>query len=433
MENKAKLTIALFLCLLAISSGCVNRYQDCDQNHMGPGDPQYSCCLRPGEVSPDPSHPARTCCPGTTPMKLGSETADHCHLALEGYWSSWQSIAVLAVLISAFLVSLAYMLGHIISSQMLIMWAKNELFQVLASAFLLGALIGLVFMMQQALASEISSASGGGITCIGNNCHIMVANQYLEVMYNDASTMARGIVRVNSAILFFRNLYVSAELLVSPYYGAIMYPLAGLGIPSESLKNTLDVLIKVMMLLKAQQIALNLIAFSLFPTLLVMGLVFRTFFFTRKLGGLLIAIAIGLYLIYPLVFILAHNIWLSSIYKDRSLSLSHDTNIGSYIVKSDIGGNLVQLLYPTLGPGESNIDRLLKVRSMTSGLTDSLGGIVTGEWLIGDGGYIEKTSLLLVYATLIPFIALMTTIGFVRGLSIILGGDMEIAGLTHLI
>ncbi len=428
MEKYKVALLMLFLALI-FSSGCVNRYSDCTGGIIDPADPLYTCCVRPGETIPDPNPNSRDCCPGTEQEVIPNTAPQQfkCVLTLQSYWGAWQYAALLAVLISAFLVSLAYMTGSIFSNQMLIAWAKNELYQVMASAFILGCFIGILFMVQAGIAGELEDA---GVPCAGTDCHILLANRYLEVMYDDSAIMARSIIRVNSVLMFFRHFGVTAELLVQPYFGIVLSPAAGLGIPAESLKNTMDVLIKIMMLIKAQQIALGLIKDGLFPVLLVMGLVFRTFFFTRKLGGLLIAVAVGMYLVYPLVFVLAHNIWLDSIHTQTK---SDGTPIGSYILKANVSGNLTYLIYPNYDSGTGQTDRLLKIRSNLTGLRKSLGEIVTGNFIIGEGGFIEKTSILLVYTTFIPFVALMTTIGFVRGLSSVLGGDIEIAGLTRIL
>ena len=55
------------------------------------------------------------------------------------------------------------------------------------------------------------------------------------------------------------------------------------------------------------------------------------------------------------------------------------------------------------------------------------------NWVVGENGVLENTAKLLIYSTFVPFIALMATISFVKGLSPLLGGDVEIAGITHLI
>ena len=54
---------------------------------------------------------------------------------------SWQPIALSAILISFFIVSLAYMLAEFIRSPELNAWAKNELYEVFISVFLLASVV----------------------------------------------------------------------------------------------------------------------------------------------------------------------------------------------------------------------------------------------------------------------------------------------------
>jgi hypothetical protein len=416
----------LFLSLLLVSAGCVNRYEGCDSAHMDPNGPLYSCCIRPGDKIPDPLHPARICCTGT------QSNGDKCVYSTGTFWSSWVYVALLAVIISALIVSLAYMTGSFFGNQMLLAWAKNELFQVMASAFIIGTLIGTLTFVQAGLASEIART---GTACAGFNCHIRLADNYLETVYNDTGVMAESVIRVNTLVSLIRSIRIIPELFEAPYFGITVQPFSGLGILAETLKTTLDTIMKIMMLLKLQQILLSYIEFALFPILLVMGIVLRTFFFTRKLGGLLIAIAIGLYLVYPMFFVIAHTMWLGTMHKDRMASTSFSTNIGSYVVISHTEKDIENVVYADIDQttGETGFTRLEKLRQSTGHLKEKIGYYVDQEYIIGEGGFLEKTSILLVYATFIPFIALMVTIGFVRGLSMLLGGDVEIAGLTRIL
>ncbi len=62
---------------------------------------------------------------------------------------------------------------------------------------------------------------------------------------------------------------------------------------------TFEWAMKILMITKFQEIFLRFIATALFPALFILGALLRTFTFTRRLGGLLLAMAIALYFIYP--------------------------------------------------------------------------------------------------------------------------------------
>jgi hypothetical protein len=60
-----------------------------------------------------------------------------------------------------------------------------------------------------------------------------------------------------------------------------------------------DWAIKIMMLTKFQEVLLRFIAIGLFQALFVIGAILRTFMFTRRLGGLLLGMAIAFYFVFP--------------------------------------------------------------------------------------------------------------------------------------
>jgi hypothetical protein len=423
--KKIAVAFALFAFLLALS-GCVNRYEGCAAG---------ACCNLPGK---DCTLTSDACCGGTyckaTPDADDAPELGTCQYSMASYWDAWQQVALLAVLISMFLAVLAYMAGYALSNQMLLAWAKQEIFQVLVSAFLLGSLIAIIATTQTAMSSDL--VSGGTFVCPPDHaCHIALAKEYVNAMYDDSAKMARSIVKVNSILVFLKNFKLVPELTIAPYMGiTVLQPLAGLGIIYDSLRTCLDVLIKVMMLLKVQEIIFDFIELALFPILLVMGLIFRTFFFTRKLGGLLIALAIGLYLVYPVVFILGHNMFVHTVTTDRTdptSFVSYNVNIVSNIVVVDTSD--AEAKFQSELPDGTRIDFFESILNTIGGAGETIIGYGSGQYVIGEGGFLDKTGLLLVYATFIPFAALMTTIGFVRGLSVALGGDIEIAGLTRLL
>ena len=64
-------------------------------------------------------------------------------------------------------------------------------------------------------------------------------------------------------------------------------------------------------------------------------------------------------------------------------------------------------------------------------------GIVSNEdyinSLVGPGGVIDGTARLVFFSMFFTLLSVFSTVGAVRALSPLLGGDTEIAGLTHLI
>ena len=229
-----------------------------------------------------------------------------------GSTMNWFGIACIAILMSAFFVSIAYMLGSFLNNAMIINWAKGELLQVFASALIVGGLFWLVSMMvamSGALANSVE-LFGPGSTCpqysgggpppeqllnlqdphaakaiIFAPCHIMVAQQYLEITYENLFEMTRDLLVTGSLISAISNFNITWEALGPPWLSATFVPFASLNMIFETLMMSFDMLTKTMMLLKFQLYFLSFVWMALFPMLLVLGVILRTFWFSRRLGG----------------------------------------------------------------------------------------------------------------------------------------------------
>jgi len=385
----------------------------------------------------------------------GSGAVDLSQMWGVGAANNWQAVASIAVIMSAFFVSIAYMLGSLLQIPMLINWAKGELMQVFASALIIGGLIWLVSMITVLSASM---AGATGIDCTFTDvadkyareeleqapCHINVAQQYLQIMYENLYEMSRDLLVTGTLLSAISNFNITFEMLIPPWTTATMVPFAGMNMIFETLFTSFEMLSKIMLLLKFQMYFLSFIWRALFPMLLVLGVIMRTFWFSRKLGGLLIAIAIGMFIAFPLFYTLSYYVL-------------GGTSAGTYVVKIDPSEYMEFLSdeeiaaweagvipdYTAAGDGEMGdiMHRINRIENK-NWLGDVLAVAGTGaptednlenNWVVGEDGVLENVAKLLIYATFVPFIAIISTIAFIKGLSPLLGGDIEIAGLTHLI
>ena len=379
--------------------------------------------------------------------------------------NNWHGIASIAILASAFVVSLAYMLGSFLNNTMLINWSKSELLQVFASALIVGGLFWLVAMIG-AMSQSLTTATG--INCLSPDledayakaeialapCHINVAQQYLQITYENLFEMTRDVLVTGSLISAISNFNITFESLPPPWISVTLVPFASLNMIFETLYFVFDMLTKLMILLKFQIYFFSFVWRALFPMLLVGGVILRTFWFTRRLGGLLIALAIGMYVAFPMIYTLAY--WVLG-----------GTSAGTYVIKIDprdyadiTSAEEYDYLFEERGysfvnhieqTSEDIAHRINRIENKNwVGDILSVGGTAFGagvpggpavmlgvpkenNWVVGENGVLENTAKLLIYSTFVPFIALMATISFVKGLSPLLGGDVEIAGITHLI
>jgi hypothetical protein len=183
----------------------------------------------------------------------------------------------------------------------------------------------------------------------------------------------------------------------------IGYPLGpGRAIYDNSLNTVVKEYLVVLTTLKTQEVALSYMV-GLSNVFFVIGILSRIFWPTRKFGGLLMAIAIGLYTILPLVYVMA---WYTM---DRSSASFNDPIV------------------------PANMDVISNGESIGSVSLDPLFTTYDGAGRVIQIGVLDGVGRAYLCATVIPLIAMFTTIGFIRHFSMMVGGDTELAGLTKII
>jgi hypothetical protein len=265
----------------------------------------------------------------------------------------WVWVAGLALGITTALVGVVYMLSEFLMNDKMKTWAKSEFAEIFYSAIIISLIITGVPLVDQVvqgslMLSNTGVGSSGAPGCSGTvtSTHIPVADAgkfiggksytCLDICNtNDAdpNNIGASIVspyhdvpscHVRLGMWFMRELFEEGKYFAFDTYLSyiktsmiseftinieFMFEKAGFftftpwkgffTIGNKIKEMCFDWTIKVMMVDKFQEVLLRYIATALFPSLLVIGGILRTFSFTRKLGGLLLAMAIALYFIFP--------------------------------------------------------------------------------------------------------------------------------------
>ncbi len=221
-----------------------------------------------------------------------------------GWFSDWKAAGLIGVAIAIIIISVAAMIGHGFNMPEVKAFVDTELMQAVVSVLLIISLIGLVVFFDQAarMAIEVQDLP---VSCIDSEpCYITSARHYLTTLYDSAdqyagSSLSEGISKQRAASLGVHTQFNFWFLL---FAGANIRPNAGLTIGAERASSVFETASKLMASLYSQKYFIDIIAFGIAPIFLLLGILLRTFFFTRKLGGLLLAIAISLFFIYPLTY-----------------------------------------------------------------------------------------------------------------------------------
>ncbi|MDD5022866.1 MAG: hypothetical protein PHU63_01730 [Candidatus ainarchaeum sp.] len=224
-------------------------------------------------------------------------------------FSRWQVLSILIILLSILLISLTYAAGFAFEMPDLKAWAKLELIQVLVSALLLMGLISFLFFFDGLFLMLVNS-SGTGYTCVDDikGCSAQIADQYIDGLVELARESSKSHTETiydYSKSMGYRVGYVGHTLIWLPFLwsGFSMATSAIEILDVERLLIVIEYYNPIIASLYAQKFFVTHISYNVGPYLLVFGLLTRAFFATRKLGGLLIAIAVAVMFVFPIMYV----------------------------------------------------------------------------------------------------------------------------------
>ncbi len=232
--------------------------------------------------------------------------------SLGGY--GWAAIALTAVLMHFLLLAILFMVSKAFSVQDLYRWVKSELAQAFASAVLIGLLFSVV------------AGESYGVRFLQNQTELVAGNLLMPGAAGASNIEVRADPFIAS-YAFLRNMAECVKIKYMNEYKTNRATERALSIiiTIEAGPVTVPIDFKLIMFLLYQKMALaqylannytwlalalyfqinflKWIETSMFTVYLPIGIVLRIFPWTRGAGALLIALAIGLYIVYPLMFI----------------------------------------------------------------------------------------------------------------------------------
>ncbi|MCX8196824.1 MAG: hypothetical protein N3G80_00710 [Candidatus Micrarchaeota archaeon] len=396
----------------------------------------------------------------------------------------WEMLAGVALLAVVFLLSISYMVATLTNDEKLKAWTKKEVGQAFLSVLILIFAVALVEVLDSWLMSlsYLSDDRTGQwntyvntVCCTGANCpfakrracHIELATDYLQTLYETARMNAITALKHYWLYGFLSNLSFSGTSLFDERQGNLnLSPFAFLALAADFFSIVFELSVKLMMLARAQQIFLDYLWYALFPVMISMGLILRILYFTRKLGGLLIALALSAYIVMPMFYVAANAIlfgfmdganWNTG---GRVFGFKYDESKGATLPFSggsvDYGSSSdakevfnpakkLQIDVCNDTRSQSQINEMENLGSAfiaiwkkyegTSWYKDFLGYISSGAPSSGFGpkGPIGMLASLLIFSLVVPFLGLMTMLASVKYFSPLIGGDVEISVLSRLI
>lgn len=329
------------------------------------------------------------------------------------------SIAVYVISITVAISGLLIGAGYAINDRKLKETGKNELLQSMINGILVGSLL-LLFSSNGIISSIIRSltlANGTTITCssfLSNNTAICLSYDYLvsptpytfmgSTHYSILSTVTGLLVSLFSLNVLL-GIIASTKinlLIISFSFGSALNPI------QYEIQYLIKVLSTVAISATVQASVLMFVAISALSVILPLGLILRTFYPTRKLGGFLIASAIGLYVVLPLSYVF-----------NATIENAYSTNVNSTsLTEATISATNLKNAVFSLNIGANSIGSFGVINSLadlSSGLTSALTNMING--------IISAIAYLIMYTFVLPIFSLIITGLSIKELSELLGSE----------
>ncbi len=205
----------------------------------------------------------------------------------------WLPICIMAIVISVLLHTIVYMFGYSINSHSIKRYALTEMLQAAATALMVILLIGMLVQSFDYIGSLGSVTCGGeeinspieADACRSGEILTAVGSLYQKVLEADWGPEIAYSMQISAfGVTIFMGSWVDNIYTEVETYHSIAY-----------------ICVNLMIGLTAKLFLLKYINENMLAVFLPLGIILRTFHFTRGVGAFFIALAIGFYFIYPTV------------------------------------------------------------------------------------------------------------------------------------
>ncbi|MFA6530179.1 MAG: hypothetical protein WCT31_00475, partial [Candidatus Micrarchaeia archaeon] len=236
----------------------------------------------------------------------------------------WKVLSALLIIITLLLLIFAYIAGQSFNMPELKAWGAVELNQLFVTILIIGILFFGMGFLDKIMADSLADSHlpdplnpGSELACksdINSNCAAYIAEAYVNDIQNmmqkdvgdwldNAAKEGQKMGR-RSGINFVPFIYPIPTLWASFSVG--WQPEKILDV--ERYNTVINFYTPMISSISAQKFFITEVVAGVAPSILLLGIVARSFFLTRRLGGLLIAMAIGVMFVLPLMYVFS---WMS--------------------------------------------------------------------------------------------------------------------------
>ena len=263
--------------------------------------------------------------PNSIVQQIESSAPWYCPINEQVYdsWSSETPIAFAAILVAFAIAAIIFMVGAGLKDDRIRNFGVGELYEAIASAIIVG-----LFLYVSAVAfGIIPSLFVGTINPYATAFHLILST------IKEAESVFSSLYNVYIMDSFYVSLNVDITMPLStlPSISALslLYALPLEVFVIEPTYVLATFIIEGITALYAEYYLLVFFSVAAIPVFLVPGVIFRAIFPTRALGGMLIALAMGFYIIMPTMFAIAYYFTAPGILNTLSTASIQLTRFGS--------------------------------------------------------------------------------------------------------
>ncbi|MFH1222276.1 MAG: hypothetical protein V1492_04275 [Candidatus Micrarchaeota archaeon] len=195
-------------------------------------------------------------------------------------------IAVVVVTASLVLAGILIGVGRAFSYKRVENFGVEEFFQSLVNAAIVGGFASIVGLINTVSTSAFETSCGAGKTVVEQLICLFSATS------SSLFAMMQELLRLANTVGYYQTLNLN--------FGSVaVQPFTNLSSVSLMLSAQTLILQLVLIMINLNLAVLNFVGQNALLLIFPIGLVFRTFFATRRVGAFLIGLAIGMYLLYP--------------------------------------------------------------------------------------------------------------------------------------
>ncbi len=333
-----------------------------------------------------------------------------------GFWSNWNVLVGLALLISAGILALVLLAARFFRNQQVEVWVRAEFLQLFITGAIAVLALGIVEFM--------CGISPAGIPVFGSKYSALTTPNFYVAADNYLFYL-RDISIEGFFLMLFAYWNVGALSGTTIYgiplgVGFIVQPAAGLGVLTQVLTIATQGLVLSTLLVLIQIKVIEYLSMATLTYLLPIGVLLRAFEPTRMFGGSLIAISFGMFLMYPVLLTLndfvirdaQHEGWVNGVFTKTYADSDYNDYLTNFEERRGEGD---------VPPGET--------ATLGAEGRDKASGAISHTII----PIVALAMYLFIAGVFLPAINFAVLIAFIKELSMVLGEEMDISTITRLI